>query len=291
MPDPKRRHRQPVATAWAAVLGAVVLLVLGPGPAAAAPPRSYVDFDAVVQDLQDDHVALVGDTTDTEADFAPIVADARSHNVNLSIVVLGSEPVDVATTQDVATAVLGGVRGTVLVLGPHSVGIASDAIGDAEIAAATDAANGISDDVGRARAVVGSLTARSFPWATVLIVALLTTGIAGARRRARGRRGDDHDGLADLTTGLAQRVDDLTPVVGELARRARQTGRHDLEDRADRAAESCTRLGDLTAQPLGTRRDVDAAAAQVAALTVAVGALQTDIDGVLLPPAGDQPRS
>ncbi len=95
--------------------------------------------------------------------------------------------------------------------------------------------------------------------------------------------------LADLTTGLARRIEDLVPVVSGLAGRAGQTGRHDLEDRVDRAVDDCTQLRDRTSRPLASRRDVDAAGAQVAALTAEVGGLQSEIDALL--PPGHQLRS
>src|SRR6476660_3920782 len=110
------------AGAVGTLLSLLVLLSALPAPAAGArstrlaEPVGGIDIDAVVTDLSHDHVAVVGTVSEPTEAWAAVVGAARSDHLNLSLVVLGHPP-EGATPTDVADAVLGQVKGTVLVLG------------------------------------------------------------------------------------------------------------------------------------------------------------------------------
>lgn len=270
----------PVAAGSSAGLSTVDRLLAAPDDDTVA----GISVTDVVNDLADDHVAVIGSGADPAA-LASIAAEARSNGVNLSIVSLSTR----LTNDDarlLAEKVRSRVHGTVLVLTPTSGGQDSDELSgtkqdDAKAAAA--AAGG--DDVAAARAYMESATAKAFPWSLVIIgviilvvIGAIVYGVIGRNRKKKA----DHDALADLTRGLSKRIETLAPLMLSIPPRIDLAKRPDLEDRFNRAGAEYTKLRDLVATPLGSRREVDATATDVAALEKTLDDIDQQLD-VLLP--------
>ena len=264
-----------------------------------APGVGGVDIDAVVEDLQDAAVVLVGTSGQAAVDFQPAVDNADDANIALRVVVLGSEPTG-ATVGDVAEAVLGRVRGTVLVLSPTAVGLASDSAGHTSIDTAVRAAEAFPDRTQAANAAVQSLAGEPFPWSLVAfgaIAVLVIGGVIGGvweRRRRRHERGEH---IAELAAGLIAELERLRAGFADLVRRAAPTGRRDLSDRAEAGMADCDQLTDALDEP--TRHDIDHAGGELAELRQAHDALDHDVAAAAaadravtpVPRTGSQPRS
>ena len=199
------------------------------------PAVGGVDIDAVVEDLQDAAVVLVGTTGQAAVDFQPAVDNADDANIALRVVVLGSEPTG-ATVGDVAEAVLGGVRGTVLVVSPIGGGAGRDSAGHTAIDTAVLAAEAFPDRTQAANAAVQSLTGEPFPWSLVAfgaIAVLVIGGVIGGLWERRRRRHERGEHIAELADGLIAELGRLRAGFADLVPRAAASGRRDLSDRAE----------------------------------------------------------
>ncbi|WP_174552063.1 Rv1476 family membrane protein [Nocardia sienata] len=83
-------------------------------------------LDEVRIDLADNGVATPED--DDQSELAAIVADARAHGIDLSIVVLDGNPGHDSELRDLATEVAGFQHGTVAVFSDDWIGTTSDSI-------------------------------------------------------------------------------------------------------------------------------------------------------------------
>lgn len=279
-----RRH--PFHRAWLLVpLAALGLLLAGTGPAAAAPEDVIggISVDDVVTSLADDHVAVVGSRF-SEAELAQVVADARSENLMLSVVSVG-EPLLKQVASDLTAEVHSRVGGTVLVISPQGSDQESSELSNAQqddAQAALLAAG--QDDVAAVRAYVDSATATGFPWTIVGIVALIAVVLGavafGAWRRHRQQQDDDEQ-LADLATGLSDRLGNLAPQVLGIAPRVEVAGRPDLEDRFNRASGDYAALKETLATPPQNRAEIDRTAASMSDLERRLDDLDTELDALL----------
>lgn len=184
-----------------------------------------VDMAALRSELLADHVAA---PADQEPELRTLVARAQSDGHELNVVVLTEAQPNFTYYRDIATQLQSEVGGTVLVIGPNSVGSASSdfsrvvqeqAMDDLTLQKPTVAATQMYDE----------LTAPQIDWTLVTIVLILVT-IVGAvlarvrSVRARRRRGED----------TAVVVDRGRPDARGPSGTAEQTA----ESTADRTAES-----------------------------------------------------
>ncbi|GAB35038.1 hypothetical protein GOOTI_132_00390 [Gordonia otitidis NBRC 100426] len=147
---------------------------------------------ALRSELLADHVAA---PADQEPELRSLVARAKSDGYELNVVVLTESQPNFTYYRDIATELQSQVGGTVLVIGPNSVGSASNefsrvvqeqAMDDLTLQKPTVAATQMYDE----------LTAPQIDWTLVTIVLILVT-IVGAvlarvrSVRARRRRGED----------------------------------------------------------------------------------------------------
>jgi len=288
MPSSARR-----AGSIAALLSLLLLLTMAPAPLAdarstTAAPVGGVDIDAVVEDLADDHVAIVGTVAGSEADWAAVVNDARDAHLNLSVVVLGTSP-DGATPTEVAEAVLGQIKGTVLVLSPassdgHSIGLASNDVGQAQVDAVVAELDGSAATPATAQAVVDRLMGDGFPWLLVGVgglIVIVCLGVAYGLWRGRQHRRRGADAPAELTAWLRTRLAEEAGRLGGLAQQVAGTRRDDLRSRLqDAEAEREAILAVLDDGPLDRAR-IDAVAGRLATLDGEVSKLCADVDAAL----------
>ena len=151
-----------------------------------------VDMAALRSELLADHVAA---PADQEPELRSLVARAKSDGYELNVVVLTESQPNFTYYRDIATELQSQVGGTVLVIGPNSVGSASNefsrvvqeqAMDDLTLQKPTVAATQMYDE----------LTAPQIDWTLVTIVLILVS-IGGAvlarvrSVRARRRRGED----------------------------------------------------------------------------------------------------
>lgn len=228
---PRRSFARLVA--FALILGCAVLVAPTAGAAAETPglgsaalsahptvalsvhrdPVGNVDVDAVVADLDTDHLAGVAPAS---PDYAPLIAQierANSSSIDLNVVVLGQE-ITGAEPDDVAAAILASVGGTVLVLTPNPQNMLtrSQTISQTDLDDAVNAARSTGSDVAAVRAFVDALTVTGFPWSLVVIlgviVLLIVVVAAVLWRRRRGHR-EEEAGLDRKTAEIGSLVTDL----------------------------------------------------------------------------------
>jgi hypothetical protein len=268
---------------------------------ACTPPADVTDQDAMITvavaclQATTDHVALVDDHRYSAGKFADQIALARSHNVSLSVVVLGAEVGESAKASgDGASRVADGVQhqvgGTVVVVTPGYFGISSDEFSQSDLDRARDAAS-VGDAPQVVATIVDSLTAKPFPWllaVTATIAVLVLGAFAGGLWSRRRRRHTDQEALADLTAGLAARVADLAPTIVSITDEVDVVGRPDLEDRFAQAAGDYNELRARLGAPLPDRAAVNEAAARVQVLTDGLAAIDSEVTAAL-DRAGGQP--
>ena len=283
---------------------AAAMLFAGGGPAAAGPPAAGsvavavhvadaaraaggeviggVDVDEAVAALGDDHVAVLGRSA-SGTGLAEAVSQARDAGLALSVLV-----VDNALTSQQAMEIAGVVQvrtsGTVLVLAPDADGSHSAVLSTGAEEGALAAALAAGDPVAAVRAYTATATEKPFPWSMIVIAAVIAALAAGWIGKIRGRRRrerQDLAALADLTNGLADRIEDLTPKVASLPSRVSLTGREDIEFRLDQARIGHRTLQDRLSVPLGSRKEVDIAASEVNTLDAGLRDIEREVDNEL----------
>ncbi|MEU1961266.1 DUF6676 family protein [Nocardia sp. NPDC019304] len=144
--------------------------------AAELPPNVTTDtVRKLTADLADDHVATLTGKDKTE--LAAIAAEARSHGVPLSIVVVPGNPGHDSSLRDLATEVGKTQHGTVVVLSDDWVGTYSDTISRVRLEWAEDAAKGTQGKSGEAASIFASRleTPESMSWTAITCVLLAGT--------------------------------------------------------------------------------------------------------------------
>jgi hypothetical protein len=287
MGAPDRRR---VAIGLVMVVGALLLALPAPiaqaqARAAASDPVGGIDVDSAVAQLGDDHVALVGDVAQPPAAWTAVVDDARDRRLALSLVVLGTAPVG-ATPTDVAEAVFGQVRGTVLVLAPadaagRTVGLASSDVGQAEVDAVQGELDGSPPTPATAGAVVDRLTDDGFPWLLVVGAALIVAIAVGVglglwhRHRRRRERTELHP---ELTEWLRARLAHTGGELLVLREAVIHTDRDDLKTRVEAvAAEREALLAAVEHGPVD-RPAMDLLAGRMAAVDSEISDLRGEVD-------------
>ncbi|HET8992655.1 MULTISPECIES: Rv1476 family membrane protein [unclassified Rhodococcus (in: high G+C Gram-positive bacteria)] len=150
-----------------------------PGPAATDLPPG-VALETILADLADDQVS-VPDSADSELDPSQLVEQvqrAQDHGIDLSVVVVDSNPYMDSQLRDLATAVGSEDGGTVLVLSPNWVGTFSDALDRVTLEAAQDRTY-TGDPVESTTNFVDSLLEPSPPWTAMTLVLILLVAAAG----------------------------------------------------------------------------------------------------------------
>ncbi|MFD6856802.1 DUF6676 family protein [Rhodococcus sp. NPDC060086] len=177
-----------------------------PGPAATDLPPG-VTLETILADLADDQVSVPEGVKDSElggpelggpelggpeldtSELVEQVQRAQDHGIDLSVVVVESNPYMDSQLRDLATAVGSEDGGTVLVLSPDWVGTFSDSLDRVTLEAAQDRTY-TGDPVVSTTNFVDSLLEPSPPWTLMTIVLILVVAAVGAltylakRRRA-----------------------------------------------------------------------------------------------------------
>ncbi|MGG7099758.1 DUF6676 family protein [Rhodococcus sp. 24CO] len=151
------------------------------GPLHAAPPLhaavpSDVDVDDVVADVAQNGVSAPA--ADVPA-LVDVVADARERGVDLSVIVLDTNPSRDTDLRDLATTVGESEGGTILVMSPDWMGSSSDSISRVQLETAQDRSFGDSSAVIADR-FSHEIVQPGPPWAlyTVLLVAIVAAAAA-----------------------------------------------------------------------------------------------------------------
>ncbi|MGC0364054.1 hypothetical protein ABH922_002038 [Rhodococcus sp. 27YEA15] len=163
------------------------LVVLAQSPVHLALPGN-VDVDEVLADVAVDGVfAPAADVPG----LTTVVADARERGVELSVVVLDSNPDRDSDLRDLATTVGKSEGGTVLVLSPNWMGTYSDSISRVELETAQDRSFGESAAT-TAERFTHEIVEPGPPWAayTVVIVAVVAAFV-GAVFLTKWRKAHD----------------------------------------------------------------------------------------------------
>lgn len=170
-----------------------------PGPSATDLPAG-VSVDAILADLADDHVAAPEQYV---TDIAAQVQRARDNGIDLSVVVLDSNPRIDTQLRDLATEVVSEDGGTVLVLSPGWVGTFSDTVDRVDLEAAQDRTYTGNPAVSTAN-FVDSLLEPSPPWTLMTILVIVAVAAAGGATwwAKKARRGAD--GVRPGGTGRAE---------------------------------------------------------------------------------------
>ncbi|TCN57958.1 hypothetical protein EV641_10153 [Rhodococcus sp. SMB37] len=178
-----------------------------PGPAATDLPPG-VTLETVLADLADDQVSVPEDVEISELDPSELVEQvqrAQEHGIDLSVVVVDSNPYMDSQLRDLATAVGSEDGGTVLVLSPDWVGTFSDTVDRVTLEAAQDRTY-TGDTVASTTNFVDSLLEPSPPWTFMTIVLILVVAAGGgltylAKRRRVDSEPDAGSGDAQVAPG------------------------------------------------------------------------------------------
>ncbi|MEV6320221.1 DUF6676 family protein [Nocardia sp. NPDC051787] len=164
--------------------------------AAELPPNLTTDtVRSLNADLADDHVATL--TGKDEAELAAIAAEARSHGIPLSIVVVPGNPGHDSSLRDLATEVGKTQHGTVVVFSDDWIGTYSDTISRVRLEWAEDAAKYRQGDSGEAASIFAARleSPESVSW-TAMTCALLAGTLAAIAGlywlKARRPQADGH---------------------------------------------------------------------------------------------------
>ncbi len=243
-----------------------------------------VDVDAAVAALGDDHVAVLGGSG-SETDLADAVAEARTDGLGLSVVSVASSLTG-QQAMEIAGAVQVQTGGTVLVVSPDAIGSRSTTVSNSADEAARTAAAEAADPPAAVRAYTDVATEKPFPWSIVLIGAIIlviAAGVVGRIRVGRRRTPQDPAEFADLTGGLAERLDELGPVLEALEPQVETAGREDIVEHLTWAANQHEELRRRLLVPLTSRTEVDEIASDVSRLDECVQSIVDQLDGVAPP--------
>ncbi len=163
-----------------------------PGPAATDLPPG-VTLETILADLVDDQLSVPENVENSELDPSELVEQvqrAQDHGIDLSVVVVESNPYMDSQLRDLATAVGSEDGGTVLVLSPDWVGTFSDSLDRVTLEAAQDRTY-TGDPVVSTTNFVDSLLEPGQPWTLMtLVLILVVAAVGGLTYLAKRRRAD-----------------------------------------------------------------------------------------------------
>ncbi|ACY21644.1 hypothetical protein Gbro_2402 [Gordonia bronchialis DSM 43247] len=183
------------------------------------PGLTNVDMKQLATDLAADHVAAPSNPDQVPALLA-VVADAKAKGHDISLVVLADQQPNYWIYRDIATTLQHDVGGTVIVLGPNSVGSTGPDFSRFVQEQATNNLD-LKQPAVAARQMVDQMTAPTLDWTVitlVLIVVVVVGAVIGRLRSLRQRRSRDV-----VATALATE----TPAVDGAARTERVDLRSD----------------------------------------------------------------
>ena len=281
---------------WAAVLTLVLTLLLPVGSVFGSPAVAQaeaigifqasdvigdVDVDAVVADLQQDRLAGVSPGSSDYAGLVSQIERSDSSNIDLHVVILGKE-ITGAEPSEVTAAVLAAVGGTVILLTPERIEVASQTVSQTDLDEARAAAQSGGGEVGVVTAFVDSITATGFPWSLVvilLVVVLLVAAVAGGLWEKRRRQKRNEEALARLTRELHDSVGALAPDILYISERISLVEDKKLSERFNEASSSYNEFRDrLAAGPLKSREEVDHVDIAVSKLRAELAAIRAAVD-------------
>lgn len=156
-----------------------------------SPPNGPVGLDmaAIKADVAADHVSAPADQVPA---LQEVVAHAKAEGYDVSFVVLPTAQPRFEMYRDVATDVQSSTGGTVIVLGPNSVGSSSPVFSRVQQEQATDNLN-LTNPPQAARQMFDQMTEPGVNWTlvgVVLIVVVAVGAVLGRLRTVRRRRRD-----------------------------------------------------------------------------------------------------
>ncbi|MDL9946079.1 hypothetical protein QSJ19_10835 [Gordonia sp. ABSL11-1] len=143
-----------------------------------------VDMDALLAGIRDDGVAAPSDQV---AGLRDVVAHAKSEGYDVSFVVLPTAQPKFTYYRDIATELQSEVGGTVIVLGPNSVGSSSPYFSRVQQEEATDNLT-LTDPPLAARQMWDQMSGPSMNWTAITLVLIVVVVIGAAVARLRSRR-------------------------------------------------------------------------------------------------------
>ncbi|MAU82796.1 DUF6676 family protein [Gordonia sp. Z-3] len=169
-----------------------------------------VDMPAILRDIQEDGVAAPAGQV---AGLRAVVAEAQADGQEVSFVVI-DRPLKFEYYRDIATDLQADVGGTVIVLGPQSVGSASPHFSRVQQEEATDNLT-LTDPPLAARQMWDQMNEPSLNWTVIslLLIVIVVAGAAIARLRSTraDRRGAGGEGAAPVeSTAQASGTTDLS---------------------------------------------------------------------------------
>ena len=169
-----------------------------------------VDMPAILRDIQEDGVAAPAGQV---AGLRAVVAEAQADGQEVSFVVI-DRPLKFEYYRDIATDLQADVGGTVIVLGPQSVGSASPHFSRVQQEEATDNLT-LTDPPLAARQMWDQMNEPSLNWTVIslLFIVIVVAGAAIARLRSTraDRRGAGGEGAAPVeSTAQASGTTDLS---------------------------------------------------------------------------------
>ncbi|MYR05665.1 hypothetical protein GTV32_04760 [Gordonia sp. SID5947] len=166
--------------------GATTENVLAMPAAGTALPQiipSDLDMNAILADIQDDHVSAPADQV---AGLREVVAHADSQGYDVSFVVL-PEAMKFTYYRDIATELQSEVGGTVIVLGPNSVGSSSPYFSRVQQEESTDNLT-LTNPPLAARQMWDQMNGPSLDWTAITVVLIVIIVIGAVLARLRSRR-------------------------------------------------------------------------------------------------------
>ncbi|MEW1931086.1 DUF6676 family protein [Rhodococcus sp. NPDC079359] len=153
-----------------------------------------LDVDSIVATVRESGVSA---PADEEAGLSAAVARAEDHGIDLSIVIVPTEPRHDSQLRDLATAIGAREGGTVLVLSPGQVGTFSDSISRVTLEAGQDRTY-TGNHVVAADNFVDTLVEDQTPWGLltgglVIVVAAVATLTAAVKVRRYRSRSESKD--------------------------------------------------------------------------------------------------
>ncbi|AZG44348.1 Rv1476 family membrane protein [Gordonia insulae] len=161
-----------------------------------------VDMSAILADIQEDGVAAPADQVDG---LRQVVAHAKSEGYDVSFVVLPTAQPKFTYYRDIATELQSEVGGTVIVLGPNSVGSSSPYFSRVQQEEATDNLT-LTNPPLAARQMWDQMSGPSLNWTAislVLIVVVVVGAVIARLRSTRRARIADRDTAESAPEGAA----------------------------------------------------------------------------------------